>query len=304
MATEDKWSEYWANESDAGECFVNKEGGKHPELKAFWTEQLQHLSSEKSKVIDVACGAGSIYRENENAQKLQFFALDFSFSATSRFHEAFPECSTVNASATHLPFLDNSFDVMVSQFGIEYAGIDAIINAPRVVKTGGKIVFLSHIEDGYIDAKNKAELEGIMLCHDIKFVEVAKRTVVAAFGDNISEKHQSLAAFMAIEPTLSQYAHTHQFGVHHHLYWGFRQLFTRRLNYQLNDITAWLDGVAKELVKSEMRLTEMRKAALSKQQIAEIRSGLRNSCMAVDIMPFSLSGHSKPVAWKILATKV
>ena len=75
--------------------------------------------------------------------------------------------------ATELPLPDSSFDFVVSQFGVEYAGIDAFIEAARLVKPGGQLSLLCHYQDGYIDSKNQKMLEAAKIARHSNFISDA-----------------------------------------------------------------------------------------------------------------------------------
>lgn len=303
MVCEDKWSEYWNNEGAKGECFVNEKGEKHPELAKFWHNIFEDVSKE-SNILDVACGAGSIYKDNPKVKEANLFATDLSGNALSQLQAAIPQSMCFLSSASQSAIAPQTINYLVSQFGIEYAGLDAMLAITKCVKPGGKLCFLSHIEDGHIDARNKAELQGVNLCIDTNFVEVAKNATKAAFGSDSAEQQRTLQAFVAIEPLLSQYAEKLKLGVHYHLYWGFRKLFVERHKYHLDDIINWLSGMANELDVASTRLKEMRKAALTKDDVNQYETKLINAEFTnICIKPLVLSGHDLPVAWQISAEK-
>ncbi|MBL4665762.1 MAG: FAD-dependent oxidoreductase, partial [Sneathiella sp.] len=56
--------------------------------------------------------------------------------------ERIPRTKTYTCPADNVPLGDYSFDMVVSQFGIEYAGSTAFIEAARLVKNGGKLSIL------------------------------------------------------------------------------------------------------------------------------------------------------------------
>ena len=56
----------------------------------------------------------------------EFTCIDISESAISTLVDRFPEVSGVVADARAIPLESESYDVAASQFGIEYAGLEAI----------------------------------------------------------------------------------------------------------------------------------------------------------------------------------
>lgn len=291
------WSQYWQNESAKGEVFVNKDGDKHQGLSEFWRDKLDILS-EHSKLIDLACGAGSIFADLNNASNFKLFAADYSQSALEQLQKRMPEVTTNVCSADNLPYSENEFDCVVSQFGIEYAGQDAFIEAVRVLKPGGTLVVLCHVEDGFIDSKNKLELEGAQLVQDLEFISIAKKVIEAFFGGEETTIKQAMDEFVAVEPVLAKKVATSTNGVHVHLYHGFKQLFMKRQAYTKQDIVKWLEAMEGEVSTAILRLSDMRNAAFNEKQMLEVSERVTQQFGGrPEFRPFMLSGHELPVAW-------
>ncbi|XOV79074.1 MAG: class I SAM-dependent methyltransferase [Aestuariibacter sp.] len=296
------WSEYWQNEGVTGECFVDKTGKKHPQITAFWQ---QHIDVAKGRrLLDLASGAGSIFVDNPSLEGCELIALDYSEIALQQLINKIPSCFAIKASASQLPFKYNTFDQIVSQFGVEYAGVEAIPNAYRYLKPGGKLAFLCHIRDGFVDTRNQIELEGALLCQSLQFVQAAKDVVSALYDVDATNIDSSMQVFREIEPKFASFATKHQFGVLFHLYSGFRQLITNRQKYYLQDILKWLDGMNGEIAKTQQRLHEIISVALNTQQVENIAEELLSQgAENILIKEFLLEGHDKPVAWHICARK-
>lgn len=298
------WSEYWKNEGINDEVFVNQEGKKHQALAEFWQQQLQELGGT-GKLIDLASGAGSVFADVAFAHEFDLHAADISSEALERLESRLPGVTTHVCSADSLPLESHSFDLVVSQFGIEYAGIHAFTEAARIVKPSGSMIILCHIHDGYIDRRNRTSLEGAKLVHKIEFIAKAKAVTEANFGQDESEVKRTLDDFIAVEPTLSGFVRANPQGVHAHLYNGFKQLFLKRNAYQLTDIIDWLDSMQSEVDNSILRLEEMCRVASTEKTMHEIADNLSVANMLeVQYSPFILPHHSLPVAWKLTATKM
>ncbi|GAA0857699.1 class I SAM-dependent methyltransferase [Aliiglaciecola litoralis] len=296
MSKQEKWSDYWQNEGATGEVFVNKDGHKHSALKQFWQHQVANLTSGDS-LIDLACGAGSIFADLPEQHGLALSAADLSAVALQHLVAKFPQVETTVCSADDLPFDDNQFDMVVSQFGIEYAGPEAFMEAYRILKPGGRMTVLCHIQDGYIDSKNKMELVGAELAHALNFVARAKQVTAAVFANQPDEITVAMDEFVSVEPLLAASVNKSSSGPHVHLYNGFKQLFMKRQAYTQQDILDWLDGMDQEIQKSIERLTSMRKAAQSESNMQAIAERLGKPNQQVDYKPLVLPDHNLPVAW-------
>lgn len=300
MTQPDKWSEYWQQEGASGEVFVGKDGAPHPALAAFWQTQLPQPGA---RIIDLACGAGSVFAHVGDPRQYELHAADFSIDAISILRQRDPAILATVSSAAEPPYPDGSFDMVVSQFGVEYAGIDAFRTAGRLVRAAGKLAMLCHYENGTIDRKNRELLAGATVARDTNFIDKAAAMVEAAFSSSAQALDTAARSFAPSERALAAAVSRYRGGVHTHLYGGFRQLFERRAAYELKDITDWLEAMAVDLETNIVRLTAMCEAALSNEQIDHIGHDLRGEGFEVTTRPFHGSDRDVPVAWQLVAKK-
>jgi hypothetical protein len=88
------------------------------------------------------------------------------------------------------------------------------------------------------------------------------------------------------------------------LFQGFQQLFEQRQKYDEADITSWLDEMRQELNKNIDRLTRMRAAALSPEDVANITENLTSAGLQeIQFKQFMTSGNKLPVAWSLSASR-
>ncbi len=308
MNKEASWSDYWVKEGVSGEVFVGKEGKKHPYLSEFWKKRFEQFE-KGAKIIDLACGGGSIFAditggEAANNRGFQLHAVDVSAEALKQLNSRLPEVITLESSVDNIPLDSGTFDVVVSQFGIEYAGKIAFSEAARLMAEKAQLIIICHIEDGFIDSKNKMNLEGAELLERTGFIEKAIAVTETAFENNIEAFEESYSAFTKIEPKIVAFIEKNKQGIHVHCYSGFRQMYERKQHYQLSDIVGWLKAMKGEVLNTISRLSEMRKAAQSKQQVEEIRELLIEAGLVdINIELFQLPGHQLPLAWCITGTK-
>ena len=301
--THQGWSDYWECEGAGGEVFVDGEGKKHPALVEFWSSILGDVA-KGSKIIDLASGAGSIYGHLPDNHGLLLSAADISPQALEALDERIAGVTTIVCPADDVPVGDQAFDLVVSQFGIEYAGAGAFGEAARLVAPGGRFTALAHVRDGYIDSRNKAELREAKLIDEIGFVDLSLRLVDAAFSGDETKRQAAEQAFVPAAHAVTAAIKRCKRGVHAYLFAGFRELFGNRTQYDQSDIEAWLEGMRGEVQKTVSRLTHMRSAALSSDDIASIvaifeAAGLADSRAEEFFTP----SNDKPVAWQIRAKR-
>lgn len=303
MNDSDKWSEYWQAEGRGGEVFVDADGNRHPALAEFWTPMFSSLANGAS-VIDIASGAGSIFSHLDDPGRFELHATDISAEALKLMEARMPGVRTHCGPAEALPYDDQSFELVVSQFGIEYGGDAAFAEAARLVAPGGRLVALVHIEDGYIDSRNAAELSGAMAAIDGAFIDHATAVTRAVFADDRAAFEAAAAHFAKAERALAEAHDAHTHGVHAHLYAGFRQLFENRSQYDEKDVVGWLDDMRGELERNVDRLTAMRRAAVSEERLARVTDVLRAAGLGeVATEHFMTPGNELPVAWQLDARR-
>ena len=122
--TADDWSNYWRGRTaeSSGAALVGAGVESDAELSAFWQAVFSSASSE-AQVLDLACGAGSALRHAADAGIRRIAGADISSDALKALEKAVPGAITTECSAADTPFEDGMFNYVVSQFGIEYAGL-------------------------------------------------------------------------------------------------------------------------------------------------------------------------------------
>ncbi|MEM7016494.1 MAG: class I SAM-dependent methyltransferase [Pseudomonadota bacterium] len=302
--TEKNWSDYWRSEGISGEVFVNKDGEKHPVLTTYWQDQFADLPAQ-AKILDLACGAGSIYAHLAEEHGYVLHAADISAEALDLLQKRMPGTETTLCPAQNTPFEDAMFNMVVSQFGLEYAGLEAFSEAARLVSPNGKLVALCHYQDGYIDANNRAQLAGANIVQEIDFIKKASVLTQTTFRKRRKDEYQEAReAFIPAERTLAEAVKKYPNGVHTYLYIGFRQMYERRRAYDLRDITGWLKEMKEDVEKNILRLSEMCNAALNESQLQEIAELLQTKGFQdIDYSVFKMPDKDLPVAWQLTATR-
>jgi SAM-dependent methyltransferase len=137
------WTRYWATgaaHSCAG-SFGDVYGGR---IAAFW-QRVHANTPPLARVLDIASGSAALPRLLQQLRPdlaMQVDAIDLSTAAPS----ALPGMTFHGGvSAEALPFPDDSFDLVVSQYGLEYADASrAVPELLRVRKPDGRVALVLH----------------------------------------------------------------------------------------------------------------------------------------------------------------
>ncbi|MEM7284412.1 MAG: class I SAM-dependent methyltransferase [Pseudomonadota bacterium] len=299
-----EWSNYWTdNASASGEVFVNAKGETHPEVASWWRDCFAGLGGTGS-IIDLACGAGSIFQHLPTEHSYKLHGADISDEALTQLRTRFRTIETTQCPADKLPFADHEFDVVVSQFGIEYAGMPAFHEAARIVTHGGSLLVLSHLRNSYIDARNRAHLDAAHTILSSRFVPNADALITMVFKGHEADARAAAGAFRESEQSLGNAVKRLPEGIHAHLYMGFKQLWERRSDYRLDDIRTWLGNMEADVHRNILRFENMCQAARSEDEIRNFVQSLEKTGWESAVSSeFQISNHDKPLAWAIKAKK-
>lgn len=302
----DYWSDYWKHDGAEGEVFVNSIGERPDYITEYWANVFRE-SAASHRVIDIASGAGSIYDglSNKKQMSLSLHATDLSEAALKILEKRINSASVYVCSSLELPFDDRSFDLVVSQFGLEYSGVEAFNEAARLVGPSGHLAILSHYRDGYIDQRNKSFLAGAKLALSSGYIETAIDLTKAIFTGSKAQVRKAEPPFIAAQLVLAKSFDIHPEGIHRHLYFGYREMYMKVQNYHAQDIIDWLQAMKKDIKKNIQKVTKIREVSLTEDDVRGIESILlRHGLSSIRIDPLKIPDTERIVAWSITANKV
>ena len=161
-ANPDPWNIYW-HADNVDSCVASASKPDAEAIGQLWRDFAVNQPSAAS-VLDLATGNGTVplallqgkaSLQSTGVDKADIDPLKFLSSpgllAEVKFVGGIDICS--------LPFEADSFDALTSQFGIEYAPLEAAIaSAVAVLKSGGKLNFLMHHTDSEIVAPARLKI--------------------------------------------------------------------------------------------------------------------------------------------------
>jgi len=145
------WTRYWAHGAEHS-CGGSYEGGYGGAIARFWHDRLSALPSG-TRVLDIATGNGALPRllleacpdgnvvcdavDLATVNPAWLAGLPEARRARLRFHGG--------CAAESLPFDGAGFDLVVSQYGLEYSDLErSLPEVRRVLAPGGRIAFVMH----------------------------------------------------------------------------------------------------------------------------------------------------------------
>lgn len=299
------WSNYWQGRTaqSGGDVFDGVGIEKSRELSSFWQGVLVDVGD--GCLVDLACGAGSAIKHAPAQFNGMAVGVDISEEALHLACEALPRLTPVVARIDQLPLADACADIVISQFGFEYAGRrQPAGEIARILRPGGRFVAIAHMADGAIARECSARISQLDQILGSRFVAVSKAFFTAVFAfehsrSSVSQAHvkaciddvkRASAALGDIAPHEQLAAHLQQ---------GAQRLYDRRQAYLLDDIIGWFNDMEQQILAYRGRMQGMVDAALSADEAREI----------VEIIApgggfaraFSLSGRE--AAWELRASR-
>ena len=147
----------WSQRLDGSDHFsCNTEWGPGEVIKYFW-QDIFGSTKAGSRVLEIGCGSGQVsFWGAEAGRGLKFVASDKIIApGGSRFQH--PDIRFMGeVAAEQLPFAKDSFELVISNFAIEYASFDmALSEAARVLAPGGTLILVLHSTDSGITQSSR-----------------------------------------------------------------------------------------------------------------------------------------------------
>lgn len=162
MAGNEHWSQYWAqgHQTSFGSCFPT---GYEGVIKSHWQKVFKNVI-KNSNVLDLCTGNASLIRLAKETMSdfshSNFIGVDY---AKVDIKDDFEKLSNVKLifeiNVEILPLTSSYYDLIISNFGIEYSNLTkSITEISRLLKPGGRVEFICHYYESIIVMTNNKEL--------------------------------------------------------------------------------------------------------------------------------------------------
>lgn len=311
-AASNPWDSYWTNSKRVGEAGVG--GPKDEALQRFWSAFfVASLPAEPAapRILDLGSGDGAVtafaLNTGPGSTAPEVHCLDISPAALAMVRERYPSITPICASAANIPVPDGHFHAVLSQFGMEYAGIGAVAEAARVLRPSGQFAAVLHQHGGAIHDECQSTAEALQSTLD--------SGVLGAFGtflhsacalrDQRGSEESFNAADRALAPRIQalegilkkvggQGAGEPLFAI----YRDIAHMYRRPYAYSAPDIERWVTRVEEELLAFRDRMVAMMNAALDEQALTRWRGALQESGIALEPSEsLAMGADQRSAAW-------
>lgn len=294
------WSRYWA-QGALHSCATSYAGNYGGALAGFWRDVFDALPAG-ARVLDIATGNGALPQlllQCRAQDPLRIDAVDLAAVDPPWVH-ALPAAQRERlhlhpgVAAEHLPFDDATFDLVVSQYGFEYADAGrAAAELRRVLRPGGRVAMVLHHaasrpvtlaadEIAHIDWLCRPDgllaVGGRLLGPMARAATEAGRRALVADRDALADRER----FNALQRELSQRLPAATCpDVLHEAREALARLFESAARHGEAAATAQWHALATHLADSRLRLVELRACALDEAALRLLAARIRPGATAV-----------------------
>ncbi len=318
-STAASWQSYWQQADEKKACKIS--GTDHPAISQFWHKFFSDArvgaksAPDNLRVVDVASGRGAVFEHLfalGDGACCDAVCVDLSHDALGAVRDRWPAVSGIVANGAALPIAEHSVDIVVSQFGVEYAGVDAVVALCKLVRPGGQLALLLHHRGGAIF--KECDDNYVALCEVQKsgFLQGAMNMFPHAFnvlaGGERSEYERTskslIPAFRIMERIMAQYGRNVASGVVRKLYLDIDHIHTNLPAFDRQEVDVWLRQASRELQYYTERMNSMRHAALDDQQFEVLKAEMADFGFELHVADaLAVADHSAPLAWSVIAEK-
>ena len=295
------WDAYWRHGGAPGHALADTAKGEV--LDHFWSEALASAFAAHTprKVADLACGGGAVaalvakYASSAGRAPDALLCVDWSAVAASAAARRLAGAARpVAADLAALPLAAGALDLVVSQYGLEYAGESAFLEAARVLAPGGAFIALVHDSEGGVAAECRLTHWLFEEAVECSVIASARAVFAAGFeadhAPDRQERQTELAnaerrlhpAMKRFEALVARQNDTTAMQFLRQVHRDLRIMLARRRAYAPQDVLDWLGKIENEMTTYQDRMASMLKAARSAPQIDEIAAIFRKAGCVVE----------------------
>ncbi len=271
----------------------------HPVLSSVWHSFFKQLNiiNNRANVLDIAAGAGAVFDAIDFPHSLILHACDASGEALNLLKQKMPDIHVYQTDISKTGLAYDSFDAVVSQFGIEYGGELAFMEAWRLLRKGGVLQFVCHSKTSQVARSHQSALNLMQKLIAFDFLNIFD-ALVDNYG-NLSPRALQALQVIYIQCKDSE-AYQHPYAVH--LLQTLQQLVEDPYAYDPQDLKLWCSAFTSEFAKNQLLFTDILAAGMTKQELSSLMTCISGS-KDFEIQPLQGSSDMDTLAWLVSCTK-
>ncbi len=312
--SQEGWNTFWQSSEAAA---YSAAGLHHPIIAGFWDQYFDKLKElyEQPSIIDVASGSGAVVDRILNvygAAAEHITCLDVSKAAVDRLTSKYAGVTGVVADASKVPLEDQQFDIATSQFGIEYAGSDAVAETCRLVTESGHIAMVMHHRNSSIYTECSMNLAAIERTRESNFVPLAIELFDKGFravGGADRAPYETAATALApavkkVDAVLAEFGEGAADEMIAKLYNDIDRIHANMPGYDSSEVLGWLRRTQYELDAYAERMRSMCDSALDEDTFEGICTELQNQGFTIELASvLTTSVDAPPLAWVLVGNR-
>lgn len=306
MTGEQPWAEFWQGEADEASVASRRASAAFALLWREWSTELFERRSDPV-ILDTACGAGSVSREVMAAAQQAapvIVSVDIAYSALQKLQDTPVLRATADAAA--LPFAEGSFDAIASQYGVEYAGQEALEALPTLLAPHGRIRVLAHMTDGAVAQECSDNLTVLNSLREHALIQRVSELFQALKGLRPDLESRD-AAFRLVAQACGREVQARACPASTYaqrLFQDCSTLLQRNQAYDPKDMQVWFEAQAQSIEAYAARMSAMLSAALDRSQTKTVlRVWERHGMADCTFEPVYAAADDTPAAWCLDAVR-
>jgi ubiquinone/menaquinone biosynthesis C-methylase UbiE len=307
------WRDYWKDGRGAS-CMPDNPATAR-DLSKHWESQFADLA-EGSRILDVATGNGVLLAHAATAaaragKTFSLTGIDLANIDPLRHVPDFADSLRGarfigGVAAEKLPLPDAGFELVISQYGLEYAHLDAALaEVERVLVAGGRLIWLAHCSDSLIVSQNQESAaqvdfllaDGSPLYVMHQFVaRVKKGRGLQRTTENLRVSLTEAEAFCRTHPPAN---------VVQEVCTTIAETAQRWQAYRASDLESMLNDSQTRLIRFRQRINDLSAAVLTPARIDLLRSRLcKPQWDRVGISPLQVGATANTLGLHITASRL
>jgi ubiquinone/menaquinone biosynthesis C-methylase UbiE len=314
--THQHWTQYWRN------AVSGSFGRQLPEwyrntLEPVWKDTFLQLP-QNARILDIATGNGAVINiANELSEQHN---KNFTLIAIDKAKQLHPEPTTLNQidfiadlAIEKIAFPANYFDIVCSQFGIEYSNRKkSLAKIAPCLKAGGKLLIVAHHKNSIIYKQSKAEVEQYRLViqqHQFfKKLEILIRIMGELSSPSDVEKLQNrpdaVKARESFNKLASKLLNMHDDSIIiTELLNNIKPLFRELMLKPVDSKTKFIQAIKADVLQARQRLLDMISSSMDEKSLHDFLSIASGLNMKSIVNKPIFNSNNDLIAWKLCLIK-